>query len=236
MRDRVVGGGAVARDLTGARVLVVDDDPSLIRFLEMYLEGQGFRVSSALSGEEGVERAGQLRPDVIVLDISLPDLDAAEFLRRLRAADATRATPVMVLAARSEEGERVKNLRASVDDYLVKPFDIQDLQARVVSILTRRREQVEATEAEKLKTLREVIASVSHEVNNPLAAILMSAEALALRHGQVGDVMEKSRLIQDNVLRIRDILKRLERVRVLASKPYVAGERILDLGDEEERP
>ncbi|MBE0617972.1 MAG: hypothetical protein IH608_08615, partial [Proteobacteria bacterium] len=88
---------------------------------------------------------------------------------------------------------------------------------------------------EKLKTLREVIASVSHEVNNPLAAILMSAEALALRHGQIGDVVGKSRLIQENVLRIRDILKRLERVRVLASKPYVAGERILDLGSEEER-
>jgi len=129
---------------------------------------------------------------------------------------------------------RVKGLHESVDDYITKPFDIRELEARIAALLQRRRRQTAQTEAEKLKTLREVIASVSHGVNNPLATILMSAEALAFRHGGVVDVVEKSRTIQENVLRIRDILQRLERVLVLASKPYVAGERILDLSPEEE--
>ncbi|MBI5439830.1 MAG: hypothetical protein HY900_01320 [Deltaproteobacteria bacterium] len=102
--------------------------------------------------------------------------------------------------------------------------------ARLLSVVARRREQVEATEAERLKILREVVAGVSHEVNNPLAAILMCAEALERRCDDPGYVLEKSRVIQENVLRIRDILQRLERIRVPSSKPYVAQERILDLG------
>lgn len=232
--DVVIRGPSAGVPVSGARVLVVDDDPALVRFLELYLEGHGFRVSSALTGEEGVERARSLLPDVILLDEGLPDLRAAEFLGRLSGAQATRGLAVMVLAAPAGEADEVKKVRALADDYLVKPFDIQELLARLGSIVTRRRQQGEATQAERLRTLREVIASISHEVNNPLAAILMSAEALARRHAENEDVMHKSRLIQDNALRIRDILKRLERVRVLASKPYVAGERILDLDREEE--
>lgn len=213
------------------RALVIDDDPSIVRFLEIYLGGQGFRIHSALTGAEGIEMARRLGPDIILLDYVMPDLNGLEVLRRLKQDEVTRSVPVVVLTALSEVGEKVKGLDLGVDDYITKPFDIRELKARLVSILTRRREQVETTEAEKLKTLREVIASVSHEVNNPLAAILMCAESLERRHTDLGDVTEKSRVIQENVLRIRDILKRLERVKVLASKPYVAGERILDLDE-----
>ncbi len=214
--------------------LVVDDDPSIVRFVEMYLENQGLRVHSALRGEDGAEMAGSLEPDVVVLDQGLTDLDAAEVLRRLRADPKTRRIPVLLMASESEGERRVKTLGDDADDYITKPFDIRELKARLLALVARRREQAEATEVEKLRTVREVVASVSHELNNPLAAVLMAAEALSLRHPGVGDVQEKSRVIQENALRIRDILKRLERVRILVSKPYVAGERMLDLAGNEE--
>ncbi|GAB4281907.1 MAG: hypothetical protein Kow0092_37040 [Deferrisomatales bacterium] len=216
------------------RALVIDDDPSIVRFLQIYLEGQGFRIQSALTGHDGVELARTHLPDIVLLDFVMPDLDGMEVLKRLKGDARTRNIPVVVLTARSEVGEKVKSLGLGVDDYITKPFDIRELRARLLSILARRREHEEATEAEKLKTLREVVASVSHEVNNPLAAILMCAEALERRHPEREDVGEKCRVIQDNVLRIRTILKRLERVKVLVSKPYVAGERILDLDPEGE--
>jgi CheY-like chemotaxis protein len=216
------------------RALVIDDDPSIVRFLEIYLGGQGFETSSALSGRDGIEMATRLIPDIILLDYVMPDVDGMEVLRTLKQDDRTLNVPVVLLTARSEVGEKVKGLGLGVADYITKPFDIRELKARLVSILDRRREQVERTEAEKVKTLREVVASVSHEVNNPLAAILMCAESLERRHPDVPDVVGKSRVIQSHVLRIRDILKRLERVRALASKPYAAGERILDLGEEDE--
>lgn len=217
----------------GVRTLVIDDDPSIVRFLEIYLESQGFEIHSALTGEEGLAQANRLAPDLILLDQMMPGLDGIEVLRRLKDGERTQRIPVVILTARSDVGEKVKGLDLGVDDYITKPFDIRELTARLLSVVARRREQDENTEAEKLKTLREVVASVSHEVNNPLAAILMCAEALELRADTSPYVQQKSRVIQENVLRIRDILKRLERVRVLASRPYVASERILDLGREE---
>jgi DNA-binding response OmpR family regulator len=218
----------------GVRTLVIDDDPSIVRFLEIYLENQGFVIASALTGEEGLALAARLLPDLILLDQMMPGLDGIEVLRRLKEAEETQRIPVVILTARSDVGEKVKGLDLGVDDYITKPFDIRELKARLLSVVARRREQDETTEAAKLKTLREVVASVSHEVNNPLAAILMCAEALEIRSASNPYVRDKSRVIQDNVLRIRDILKRLERVKVLASKPYVATERILDLDGEEE--
>ncbi|MBI5015127.1 MAG: response regulator [Deltaproteobacteria bacterium] len=216
----------------GVRTLIIDDDPSIVRFLEIYLENQGFTIASALTGEEGLVLARQLQPDLILLDQMMPGLDGIEVLRRLKDEAETQRIPVVILTARSDVGEKVKGLDLGVDDYITKPFDIRELKARLLSVVARRREHDENTEAERLKTLKEVVASVSHEVNNPLAAILMCAEALERRRESDPYVRDKSRVIQDNVLRIRDILQRLERVKVIASKPYVAKERILDLGPE----
>jgi two-component system alkaline phosphatase synthesis response regulator PhoP len=233
--DTVIGNESRGVVRAGeVRTLIVDDDPSIVRFLQVYLESQGFEIHSAFTGEDGLALAEKLVPDLILLDHMMPGLDGLEVLRRLKEKEATQRIPVVILTARSDVGEKVKGLGLGVDDYITKPFDIRELKARLLSVLARRREQVETTEVEKLKTLREVVASVSHEVNNPLAAILMCAEALELKPQERAYVLEKSRVIQENALRIRDILKRLERVKVLASKPYVAHERILDLGPEGE--
>jgi len=213
---------------------VIDDDPSIVRFIEIYLGGQGFEILAAHNGAEGLERARTSAPELILLDYSMPDMDGPEVLVRLKRDAATRGIPVVVLTARAELVDKVKSLRLGIEDYITKPFDIRELKARLDSILARRREAAANTEAEGLKTLRRVVASVSHEVNNPLAAILMCAEALESQHPAVPDVVAKSRVIQSNALRIRDIIQRLERVKVLAAKSYVAGEQILDLEAGEE--
>ncbi len=225
---KVVGGPPVV-DVGAVRVLVIDDDPSIVRFIELYLGGKGFEILAAHSGTEGIERARANAPELILLDYSLPDMDGTEVLARLKREDATRGIPVVVLTARAELVDKVKSLDLGIEDYITKPFDIRELKARLDSILARRRNAAATTEAEGLKTLRRVVASVSHEVNNPLAAILMCAEVLERHHPGVPEVVAKSRVIQDNALRIRDIIQQLERVKVLAAKPYVAGEQLLDL-------
>ncbi len=220
-----------APDPGTTRVLVVDDDPSFVRFVEMFLEPEGFRVIPALTGSDGIELARVRRPDAVLLDYNLPDMDGQDVLRELKRHEETRTIPVVVVTARAGVGDRVRALDLGGDDYVAKPFDIRELQARLASVVSRARHQALQTEAEKVQTLRRVVASVSHEVNNPLAAILMCAEALERRHPDDPDVVEKSRMIQNNVLRIRDILTRLERVRRVVPKPYVAGERILEIGE-----
>jgi two-component system KDP operon response regulator KdpE len=111
-----------------ARILVVDDEPAIVRAVSTNLKGHGFRVDSAATGEEGLERCGEQRPDVILLDLGLPDMDGCEVIRRVR--EQTN-TPIIVLSVRGSEKEKVEALNLGADDYITKPFGVDELLARV---------------------------------------------------------------------------------------------------------
>jgi two-component system KDP operon response regulator KdpE len=112
----------------GLRILVIDDEQAIRRFLRVALSAQGHKVAEAEIGADGLAAAGSTRPDVIILDLSLPDIDGIEVLRRLRE---WTTTPVIILSVRGQEGDKVAALDAGADDYLTKPFTIGELQARI---------------------------------------------------------------------------------------------------------
>ena len=118
------------------RVLVVDDDPDVLTSLERGLRLSGFDVSTAVDGAEALRSATETRPDAIVLDINMPVLDGVSVVTALRAMD--NDVPVCVLSARSSVDDRVSGLEAGADDYLVKPFVLAELVARVKALLRRR--------------------------------------------------------------------------------------------------
>src|SRR3954469_4838899 len=109
-------------------ILVLEDDPSLRRFLQVTLEGQDYKVIEAARGEEGLRHASVGQPDLVILDLGLPDVDGVEVTRRLRA---WTAIPVLVVSARGKELDKVAALDAGADDYLTKPFGVGELLARV---------------------------------------------------------------------------------------------------------
>lgn len=113
---------------TGARVLVIDDEPEIGRAVRAGLRSVDFDVDWAASGEQGLERAAQWHPDVILLDLSLPDIDGIEVCRRLREWN---QIPIIVLSVRSREADKVAALEQGADDYLTKPFGMGELIARV---------------------------------------------------------------------------------------------------------
>ena len=110
------------------RVLVVDDDPSLLRALRIGLDARGFEVIVAYTGAEGLSRAAQAMPHLIVLDLGLPDIDGVEVCRRLRQ---WTEVPVIVLSALDSEDRKVLALDSGADDYITKPFGMQELEARL---------------------------------------------------------------------------------------------------------
>jgi two-component system KDP operon response regulator KdpE len=110
------------------RVLVVDDDPALLRALRIGLEARGFEVIVALTGAEGLSRAAQATPQLVVLDLGLPDIDGVEVCRRLRQ---WTEVPVIVLSALDSEDRKVLALDSGADDYVTKPFGMQELEARL---------------------------------------------------------------------------------------------------------
>jgi two-component system KDP operon response regulator KdpE len=113
---------------TGQRVLVVDDESSIRRYLRAALSAQGFAVHEAASGEEAISAVLRDRPDIIILDLGLPDFDGIEVTRRLREWS---QTPIIILSVREAENDKIAALDAGADDYLTKPFGTGELMARM---------------------------------------------------------------------------------------------------------
>ena len=125
-----------------SRVLLVEDEPQIRRFVRLALEHQECDVTEAATAAAGLLAAGEIKPDLVILDLGLPDRDGLDFIRDLR----TWATlPILVLSARSLESDKVAALDAGADDYLSKPFGIQELLARLRALLRRHARDAQAT-------------------------------------------------------------------------------------------
>ncbi|HEV2551959.1 MAG TPA: response regulator transcription factor [Stellaceae bacterium] len=122
-----------------SRVLVVDDEPAIRRFLRTSLGAHGYQVDEAADGHAALDLLRRSPPDVLVLDLGLPDLDGFELLRRLRASGS--ALPVIVLSSRADEKGKVEALDLGADDYVTKPFGIDELLARIRAALRHRLQQ-----------------------------------------------------------------------------------------------
>lgn len=112
----------------GARVLVVDDEPAILRAVQTNLARHDFRVETAGTGRGALEAHGRFHPDVVLLDLGLPDIDGLEVIREIRASS---STPIVVLSVRGAEHDKVQALDLGADDYLTKPFGVDELLARI---------------------------------------------------------------------------------------------------------
>src|ERR1051326_6094726 len=138
---RAAGFVAQCRPIAEMRVLVVEDEPDLLRSLAQALREEGYAVDTAADGEDGLFDAECNEYDAIVLDLMLPKLDGWELLRRLRK---TKKTPVLMLTARDQSRDRVRGLDTGADDYVVKPFDLEELLARLRALIRRTSNQTRA--------------------------------------------------------------------------------------------
>ncbi|SHE44169.1 two-component system, OmpR family, response regulator ResD [Seinonella peptonophila] len=115
-------------------ILVVDDEERIRRLLRMYLEREGYRIDEAADGESALEKASEINYDLILLDLMLPGMDGLDVCNEIRR---KKATPIIILTARGEEGNRVEGFEAGTDDFVVKPFSPRELVHRVKAVLRR---------------------------------------------------------------------------------------------------
>jgi two-component system phosphate regulon response regulator PhoB len=135
-------------------ILVVDDEPDLLELVRFNLDRAGFRVETAASGEEALTRLRRSTPDLLVLDLMLPDLSGEEVCRRVRADPGLSGLPVIMLTAKSEEVDRVVGFELGADDYVTKPFSPRELVLRVKALLRRSHEAASFTAALERGPLR----------------------------------------------------------------------------------
>jgi two-component system KDP operon response regulator KdpE len=116
------------------RILVVDDEERMVRFIRLNLEHDGFQVTDAYRGADAIQRLRDAMPDLVILDVMMPDIDGFEVLRMIREVN---SVPVIMLTAKGEEDDRVRGLELGADDYMTKPFSPRELSSRVRAVLRR---------------------------------------------------------------------------------------------------
>ena len=175
-------------------ILVVDDEPKLVKVVRDYLEHDGYRVVSAGDGREALERFHEARPDLVVLDLMLPELDGLEVCRRLRRGS---GIPIIMLTARAEEVDELVGLELGADDYLTKPFSPRALLARIRSVLRRTIPTGDDEESVSLGPLR--VDQSRHEATwegAPLALTPTEFRLLAALAKRPGRVFERLALLE----------------------------------------
>lgn len=135
------------------KILVVDDEKNIVELIKMNLERSGFDIIPAYTGEEAIEKTFSILPDIILLDLMLPDIDGFEVCRTIKLNEKTKSIPIIMITAKSEESDKVIGLGLGADDYVTKPFGIRELEARIKTVLRRFQE---------VKLLKEAINKPSH--------------------------------------------------------------------------
>src|SRR5436190_12094041 len=182
------------------RILIVEDDPSLASGLGRILEAEGYAVDVTSRGEQAVLAAGQERFDLVILDIGLPQMDGFEVLRRLRGGSGTAGaqsgpTPVLVLTARDAVDDRVRGLDLGADDYMVKPFAMPELTARVRALL-RRSQSHGGPRIVHGPLALDTVARRAFIRNEPLELAAREWAVLEVLLGKVEKIVSKEAIIQ----------------------------------------
>lgn len=166
-------------------VLVIDDDENIIELIKLGLKYEGFRVESTSTGPDGLAAAQRLNPNLIILDLMLPEMDGLEVCNRLRANPTTRDIPILMLTAKDEVRDRVAGLETGADDYLAKPFNFEELVARLHAILRRiQRGKGDAEQADgQILTFGDLqLNSATHEVTRAGRLIDLTSTEYNLLH------------------------------------------------------
>ncbi len=190
------------RPMINKRILVVDDDKEIVRLVRAYLEQAGFVVLTAFDGETALHTIRREKPDLVVLDLMLPDRDGWDITRVVRSDTAIAATPIIMLTARVEDTDKIIGLELGADDYIAKPFNPREVVARVRSVL-RRSQPAPAAEKSRVLQVGELILDLGrHEVmmaGNPVEVTPTEFKLLQILIESPGYAFTRSELIEQGL-------------------------------------
>lgn len=218
------------------RVLIADDDSTMLLMLEHAVQGLGRGYDTAQNGVAAWTLWEQHRHPLILLDASMPGLDGLEICRRIRHADPERRTFIVVVTGRHGAADLDEVLNAGADDYVRKPVTASSLvarlriaQRRMADDAKRRSAEEELRKSQWLSGIGEATIAIQHEINNPLTALMATAELMLAECREKGYEPEDIRLILGEAKRIMTLVKRMGELREPRAVPYVGDARMVDL-------
>jgi signal transduction histidine kinase len=154
-----------------SKILIVDDSTDTVELLNKRLTFEGYDTVLAYNGKQALEQVSKHHPDLIILDIMMPDIDGYEVCKRLKASRNTKYIPILMLTAKSALDHKIKGLDVGANDYLAKPFNYKEVSARIKSLLAIKSAREELVSKEKSEALDKVMDELAHELRNPLTSI-----------------------------------------------------------------
>ena len=198
------------------KILVVDDQPINVQLLKRKLEREGMEVATSYSGHEALTLIAASKPDLILLDVMMPDMDGIEVCQRLQADPETKGIPVIFITARTSKEGKIEGLGVGAVDYITKPIDLDETLARVqtqLRFVTINRELVELQrrlgESRRAATLGAVTQGIAHNLNNLLGVVIGYVDLIKAYHEKPELVKKNAQHLEDAVSRIVAIIKQL---------------------------
>jgi len=181
------------------KILIVEDEPDIIKMLEYNLKKEGFRITSVSDGREALRRSEREHPDIIILDLMLPEIDGLEVCKTLKQSSDTADIPVIMLTAKAQETDKIVGLELGADDYITKPFSIRELTARVKAVLRRAGEKNKLPEIFEIGNLTIDFSKIKVTVGNkPVELTSKEFELLSALVKAKGRVLSRDYLL-DNI-------------------------------------
>jgi two-component system sensor histidine kinase/response regulator len=216
--------------MTAPTILIVDDQPINVQLLRRKLEREGLQVVPAYSGLEALELIGKAKPDLILLDVMMPDMDGIEVCRRLQAEAETRSIPVIFVTARTSKEGKIEGLSVGAVDYITKPIDLDETLARVqtqLRFLAVNRDMVSLqrrlVDARRAATIGAVTQGIAHNLNNLLGVVIGHLDLIKAYHEKPEQVLKNAAQIESAISRIVSIIKQLSLLVVRTHPPFTKG-------------
>jgi len=212
--------------MSASTILVVDDQPINVQLLKRKLEKEGITILTAYSGQEALDVVSRVKPDLILLDVMMPDMDGIEVCQRLQAAESSRHIPVIFVTARTSKEGKIEGLGVGAVDYITKPIDLDETLARVqtqLRFVQINREmlalQRRLIEARRAATIGAVTQGVAHNLNNLLGVVLGYLDLIQAHYDKPAQVKKHAQNVENAVQRIVAIIKQLSMLIVKARLP-----------------
>jgi two-component system sensor histidine kinase/response regulator len=218
-------------------ILVVDDQPINVQLLKRKLEREGIQVTAAYNGAEALELVEKVKPDLILLDVMMPDMDGIEVCQRLQSDEATRSIPIIFVTARTSKEGKIEGLGVGAVDYITKPIDLDETLARVqtqLRFVAINREMVDLQrrliEARRAATIGAVTQGIAHNLNNLLGVVIGYLDLIKAYYDKPEQVKKNAVHVEEAVHRIVSIIKQLSSLVVKSRPPSSKGnlQRLLE--------
>ena len=213
-----------------ANILVVDDDKKLTLLVRGFLEKEKYQVAEAYSGRMALDAIKEAKPDLIILDIMMPEMDGIEACKRIKADKDTKMIPVIMLTSMSNVKDKVQGLNAGANDYITKPFNPEELIARVKAQLRIKFLENELLKKEEVEAVVKMGIATAHEINNPLTVIIGNLELLLIKKENLSEEDSTNlNSILESAMRIKEIVSKMINITRVVETEYAQGKKMIDI-------